>query len=114
MDSVGCHYASSLVNLLDAINEISDSLGGGIATNLTNIYTNFNPVVQAACVNGCNGNDWDGTPAFDPNCTSATTSCTECPSSIRNRNSCTTDATSACAAAGVVRMINNDPTFGWN
>ena len=114
MDESGCAYAGSIVNMLDGIAGISGIVSGATATALDNITTTFDTVITLACAFGCEGRAPDGTPGLDASCTFAASECTPCPLIMKNRTTCMDSQLSRCAAAGVVRFINDDPNgFGW-
>lgn len=113
MTETGCSYAGAIINLLDALEIISDSTSGTISTSLASIAETLDEGISASCALGCAGFDWNGTPGVDGDCTYDLTECATCPTKIRNRTACLSDEKSACAAAGIVRMINSNTTLGW-
>ncbi len=103
MTTEGCAYASAMLNLIDASEQMMDDLGllktvieallygeaGGPALKTS---------VNAACVQGC---------------TDCGITCSECPRNLRSRSTCdSTDATDteACAAVGIINHLINDDT----
>lgn len=113
VDEEGCSYAGSVLNLLDAIEETAGASSGSVQTALANISTTFGTAIQTACELGCQGRDWDTTAGADPACAFAAGTCTPCPTALRSRLSCVSDDQARCAAAGIVRFINEEPTNGW-
>ncbi len=114
METEGCAYAASIVNMLDGINEASNFIGPLIRTALSGIGTAFTSQINQACDLGCRGLNPDLTASGDASCTYAAGACTPCLDLLRNRNICSTDTQASCAASGIVRYINDDPLGnGW-
>jgi hypothetical protein len=116
----GCGYASSVLNFVDAIQAMQNSVPSNLQSSLNVIYTTFSTALNVACDYGCKGT----TPGVNPvlnfkngwtasGCAIAA-GCGSCPSTLRNRGSCTAQTTDAnsCAAAGIVNFINNSAA-GW-
>lgn len=99
----GCSLASSVVNLLDAIDAVSGVVSGSLATTLANIHTSLEAGINGACDAGCSTLAVAG-------CNLPAGTCSECPRALRDRTKCsavTTDPVS-CAAAGIVNFINTN------
>jgi len=113
MDEVGCAYAGNIVNMLDGINVASSTISGDVGGTLADIYDLFGAAIDNACLFGCTGADVFGV-VFDADCVIPGTECQTCPLEVRNRTTCIESTKGRCAAAGVVRYINDDPLgFGW-
>lgn len=105
----GCAYGSSMLNMLDAIEQVASDLEGqAIGVTLGNLATAFDAAIDAACESGCNG-------TFPTGCGFAPGSCSTCPTALRDRGSCeaTTTDINSCAAAGIAHFVNTDATVGW-
>lgn len=118
--SDGCAYASSVLNMVDAIESAQYYVSDELAQVYANMAATFNTALDTACTIACEnrmptvpesaivGAGWTVS-----GCTVGT--CSECPSSLRARANCTgaVDDLSSCAAAGIVNFIN-ESTVGWN
>lgn len=110
-----CGYAGSINNMLDGISAVGNQVSGTLGANLVAISTAIQTAIDDACNYGCQALDWDGvTPvaADAASCAFAAGTCSPCPTAIRTRTSCATDNESRCAAAGIIRFMNNSP-LGW-
>ena len=112
MDSTGCSYAGSILNMIDAIDDVSTVTSGSTANTLNTISVAFSTAMTIACSLGCQGRANDGTAGADADCTFSASDCETCPLKLRHRENCDSDAKSACAAAGIVRFVNDDSN-GW-
>ena len=108
VDVYGCTFAGSILNMIDGINNTADQLTGSIAGTLKTMASAFETLMNAACEAGCNG-------SYPTGCALAAGTCSTCPTTLRNRNSCTglTTDENSCAAAGMAHFINTDATNGW-
>jgi hypothetical protein len=91
----GCAFAAGLLNFYDGIKFIKDASSPSVAS----IYGQIESFLGSALDQGC-----------QLGCTLCLTdvSCTTCPTTLRNRDSCTgvnTD-TNSCAASGLVMFVN--------
>jgi hypothetical protein len=113
VDEAACTYASSVLTMFDTISQVGVDLGaavgGNLGTALTTLSTTFVSGFDLACEAGCQGSG--GTLS---GCNLPAGSCTPCPISLRNRNSCTGQVNdpASCAAAGLIYFINTSP-LGW-
>lgn len=120
MDTDGCTYAASILNFIDAIGRIRNSVNGAFATTLGAIHDRFSTVLNTSCNFGCLGTAPTGDITLDPKSVwtasgcAITAGCATCPSALRDRTRCSADVKdpSACAAAGIVNFINSS-TLGW-
>jgi hypothetical protein len=101
MDETGCGYASALLNLMDSLTVVGSQYTqlSGVSSAVTAASAGF----DAACAAGCTAH-----------CPSL--SCSGCPVSLRHRKACdrttaTTEKVEACAAAGLVGLMNS--ALGW-
>ena len=109
----GCAFAASVLNFFDSMHETKTQVNASLATEFATIYSAFSPALAQACDYGCKGTlsgtmDWGGTAS---GCAIAA-GCSSCPTTLRDRGSCTgavTDANS-CAAAGIVNWFISDVT----
>ncbi|MBC7690331.1 MAG: hypothetical protein H7222_01055 [Methylotenera sp.] len=106
-----CSYATSVLTLVDSINEVSQQVSGKIGTSLSQVSAAFSAGLNFYCDLGCKGLLPGGTVASS--CTIAA-GCATCPLGLRNRSLCTTSKTDpvGCAAAGVAAFVNGNP-LGW-
>ncbi|MGZ3688815.1 MAG: hypothetical protein ACXWP5_03725 [Bdellovibrionota bacterium] len=107
IDTNGVALASAAVNLIDSLQVLVTNLSGPVAQQMVQIKSLYQTAIFNACNAGCTGGSGSG-------CTIAA-GCTGCPFSVRDRNVFTnvvTDPT-ACAAAGVLNMIDSDIATGW-
>ncbi|MGK5083282.1 hypothetical protein WDW37_08240 [Bdellovibrionota bacterium FG-1] len=101
--SDGCAYASAMVNLVDSLGGLATATAGTkLSDTFTTLQTTFKTGIFAACNDGCTSLCSVG-------------ACLECPTTLRNRSSCTglTTDPNSCAAAGIINFINNTPAVGW-
>jgi hypothetical protein len=91
----GCAFVSGLLNFYDGLTYIQQSAPSNIASIYSEIATLLNGGLSAACQAGCM-------------LCGGSVSCTECPTTLRDRSSCTGLATdvNSCAAAGVINFVN--------
>ncbi len=92
----GCAFSAALLNMIDGIDSV---LAVALVSNdnYEKILSFLKPAINAACAFGC-----------ATTCAGAVT-CTSCPITLRNRDSCsglTTDVNS-CAAAGISLFVNS-------
>jgi hypothetical protein len=106
VDVYGCTYAGALLTMFDSITQvggtIGTSLGGTVGSTLTTAASTFSAALDSACDAGCTA---CGMPAG---------TCDPCPTTLRNRLSCTalnTDVNS-CAAAGIATFMDTN-VLGW-
>jgi hypothetical protein len=106
VDVYACTYAGALLTMFDSINQvgatIGSSLGGTVGSTLTTAASTFSTALDSACDAGC------------VTCGMPAGSCTPCPTTLRNRLSCTglnTDVNS-CAAAGIASFMDTS-VLGW-
>lgn len=109
----GCAYASGLVNMADAMSVSANYATGALATTLSQLGAGFTALADASCNLGCMGLEITLASANDPPCAYANNVCNPCPTTLRTRTGCQSDIKAACAAAGIVRVINDDPVNGW-
>lgn len=119
VDFYACLYASSLLNLFDAMSATGSSLSGPIASAMGQVGTIFADQLGEACNAGCRGEALHFIN-YDTGCAFADNDCTgssgrRCPAELRNPASCTgkTDDRASCAAAGLATYISMDPILGW-
>lgn len=121
LDEDGCHYAASVLNLMDGLEATADALTGNLQSNLKIIQTAFSTAVDAACSVGCRNVDppasiLDPTRDWGPSGCPVTTDCWKCPQALRDRRKCVADTTGSqqlrCAAAGIVNFVNYGD-LGW-
>jgi len=107
VDEEGCSYASSILNMIDAIDEVAPQFNPALATSFNALSSTFLTAMNTACASGCNA-------TFPTGCVMATP-CTACPFGLRNRKSCTGAINDqySCAAAGIAHFINVTPLLGW-
>lgn len=96
--SDGCAFASGVLNFADSLSflEAFSSSSSAITSKLSDLQIFLSEGLDAACQLGCT------------TCGGAV-SCSSCPLSLRNRNSCTGVSTdvNSCAAAGLVTFVNS-------
>ncbi|MFZ9596353.1 MAG: hypothetical protein ACO3A2_09780 [Bdellovibrionia bacterium] len=93
----GCSFVSGLLNFYDSLPYI---LGASSSTSVQSAYQSIDSFLSLGLDTACSAG-----------CTLCGLSCTSCPRTLRNRDSCTgqnSDANS-CAAAGVTAFVN----AGW-
>ncbi len=119
MDTIGCGYASALVNFADALGGFEEATSGEVAKTIGSVKTLFQQVIYGACEIGCMnsvGVDVDGSVIASWNLSGCTANvhCASCPYALRDRTSCTGTVSnvSSCAAAGLVNFMNTH-TLGW-
>jgi len=113
MTDASCAYASAVVNFADSLDTIVALVPSSMAGTISTIKGLIQTEIYQACDDGCTG----AIPLYSATgslCTIAA-GCAGCPMSLRKYNSCTAGTTneSACAAAGVIRFMNEHPA-GWN
>jgi hypothetical protein len=93
----GCAVASAIVNFNDGLRFISTNAAESVRKVYTDMRTLFEASMDTACSQGC------ATVCGDASL------CTSCPTTLRNRNSCTFLATdpNSCAAAGLTNFFIN-------
>lgn len=107
VDEDGCAFVGAIMNLLDSAGQLN--LGEGIALAISSSVGEIEDnVVSLGCELGCQ----------NPVCGFAAGECTPCPTLIRNRKGCDFNGDNdqkkaACAASGIVYVLNNDTSFGW-
>lgn len=112
MDETGCGYASGMLNLLDSIQSVANQVQGTLANSLNDVTGSLLTAVTAACESGCRG-------ILPTGCTLPAGTCNPCPTNLRVRTGCEDSSLAdalnpaACAAAGIVFLINNDASVGW-
>jgi hypothetical protein len=91
----GCNFASGLLNFYDGITFLKEAAPDNISAVYEKIQSFLGSALDQACSAGC---------TF---CNSSV-SCTACPTSLRNRDSCTGESTdvNSCAASGLVLFVN--------
>jgi hypothetical protein len=115
----GCGLAASVLNFLDAFEQSGSSLPSEISSVLTTVVSDTLTGLDEACAAGCS-NTVPSDPINNPNGTwvsagcAATTPCSSCPNTLRNRSSCTgvSSDVNSCAAAGLINFINSS-ALGW-
>ncbi|MBI2711805.1 MAG: hypothetical protein HYX41_02920 [Bdellovibrio sp.] len=91
----GCAFSSAILNFYDSLQYIDQ----GAPASAQKVYDTISVFLQtslnAACSYGCSHNG-------------CTMGCSSCPTTLRNRNSCTGQATDAnsCASAGIANFVN--------
>jgi hypothetical protein len=120
VDETACSYASSVVNMLDGINEVTGLLSGTLKNSLESISGAFSAQIADACNAGCRGGMHNGVNYAITGCSFADDICegtdeTPCVSALRDRTSCTGQVSNraTCAAAGIARFVSADPFVGW-
>jgi hypothetical protein len=134
----GCGYASSVLNFVDGLTQSQNNVPSSVKTAIGYILNGpsgspvtLQQILDAACDFGCMGikptvdanHSAAVVLALDPGGNWALTGCNfasgcntahQCPSTLRNRSSCTAQATdvNSCAAAGITNFINKSP-LGW-
>lgn len=106
VDEEGCGYAAALLNLMDSLAAIGASYTqlSGVTSAVTAAASGYDAMCDQGCQNLC--------PTLN-----AAGGCTgKCPATLRDRSACnrTTPATEdwdACAAAGLVTLMNSP--LGW-
>ena len=94
----GCAFASGLLNLYDGLTYVGNNSAPSVAEIYQTIASFLSDGLDASCTIGCQTCAALG----------ASVSCTSCPTTLKNRDSCTgaiTDVNS-CAAAGIVMFVN--------
>ncbi len=106
VDIDGCTFAASVMNMLDSFQQIGAS--SEKLNKISGTITTLTSLMNTACEAGCQG-------IIPTGCALAAGTCTVCPVSLRNRNSCTGAVSdkNSCAAAGISYLINTDLTAGW-
>ena len=101
--SDACTYAASILNYIDAAASTAAVVSGSLPTLLGKTASALGPLINAACDAGC------------VTCGFPVGSCTPCPTTLRNRATCTGLATdmNTCSAAGIANFINTGGTAGW-
>lgn len=142
VSSDGCGYTSSITNFVDALSQSRNSVPSGLGTAIgfilngpPGLNVSFQQVLDVACEYGCLGikPSQDANAArkaiyaliLDPTDSWTVSGCAglfpsgcntshSCPSTLRNRSSCTaqTSDVNSCAAAGLTNFINNS-LAGW-
>jgi len=92
--SIGCAYGAALTNLFDAAEAVKNSISGSAATAFNSILA-LKPGLDAACNAGCV-------------VCGGGVACNACPTTLKNRQSCTTLTTdvNSCASAGLATSVN--------
>ncbi|MDR3608714.1 MAG: hypothetical protein P4M08_15225 [Oligoflexia bacterium] len=123
MTEDGCGLAASVLNFLDATTSSASSLSASLANALTSNQALIYAGIAQACAYGCSNSLPAGAvdiAVYNPNgtwqasgCTMASP-CSACPSTLRNRSSCTAQSSdvNSCAAAGIINFINS-AVAGW-
>lgn len=93
-NAAGCAYGAALSNLFDAATAAQSAVSGSAANAFSSILT-IKAGLDIACTTGCT------------TCGGAV-SCGNCPSTLKNRQSCTAVTTdvNSCAAAGIATSVN--------
>ncbi len=101
MDETGCAYAAALLNLSDALDSVGSAYTAlsSISTAVSLVSAGFDAACDLGCTNLC------------PSLT-----CNGCPDTLRHYTACeratpTTQDADACAAAGLVTLMNSPA--GW-
>ena len=105
--NAACAYASSILNVIDAIGAVSNQISYGVGSSLNDFRGTFQGQIDSACQAGCSG--------VDPVCAAAglgPTDCTPCPRVLRDPEQCATSDAAACSALGIIDFINTSP-LGW-
>ncbi|MCC7440898.1 MAG: hypothetical protein IT285_04660 [Bdellovibrionales bacterium] len=111
VNETGCAYAGAVVSFFDGIDEAADLFPASTAAQLQAASTQFSAAIDDACDRGCRGVDSlnnvvDAPCAFN-DCGGV------CPYPLLGRLTCATDPRARCAAAGLVRFVNDDAALGW-
>ena len=90
----GCAFASALLLLSDSISTMSTIASSKAASTYSKVGNFLSAGLAAACQTGC------------ITC-GGSVSCTSCPTTLRNRSSCTGESTdeNSCAAAGIATFV---------
>lgn len=119
VDANGCALAASVLNFLDAFGAAGSVLPGTVSTAFGDVQSELLAGLGDACSYGCN-NTVPADPINNPNHTwvsaacAAASPCSTCPNTLRDRSSCTGQASdvNSCAAAGLINFINSS-ALGW-
>lgn len=102
MDEEGCGYASSLLNLVDSLAAVGASYTqlSGVSSAVSAVASGFDAACDQGCQNLCPSLSCNG----------------KCPATLRHRTACNrataaTEDLDACAAAGLVSLMNSP--LGW-
>lgn len=124
-DSTGCAYAGSVLNLFDNVGAVASAASGDISSSLEQADS-ISEYFGLACLAGCIAAPAALNPLgidFNTGCTISITDaaalCNPCPLKLRHRENCKNDDVAidknvvACAAAGIVTLINKNADLGW-
>jgi hypothetical protein len=101
MTTEGCAYASSFLNLLDAIDASGSLISVGLDTGLI-------AGINAGCAATCTAAVAAG------GCAKTAAECgTVCSTRLRHRRACGEDSVSKCHAVGLVNFINAGGSYGY-
>ena len=116
-DEEGCAYVGATLNLVDSIRTVGDLVRGDVGDDLLRLQAELETAFNAGCSLGCLGLD-SLANTVDAGCAAAgftAGDCDPCPIALRHREGCVGDDSAAsCAAAGLIRVINDDASIGWN
>jgi hypothetical protein len=92
----GCAFTSGLLNLIDGLDSIVSYVPSSSKSSFQSIISYLSSSTDAACAVGCTV------------ICAGSVSCSRCPTTLRNRNSCTglTTDVNSCAAAGLAYFVN--------
>jgi len=125
-DPTGCAYAGGVMSIFDAVQDIGTIAGPPLSNSLSQI-SQLKAAYDQACNAACQGLDAVAsglgidfsTLGCDMTASEAAALCAVCPAKLRHRSMCVDTTVPidknpvACAAAGVINMINNHPIVGW-
>jgi hypothetical protein len=91
----GCAFAAGILNFYDSLTYLKTVASGSAASTYASIQGSLSSALTTGCTRGC---------TF---CGGAV-SCTSCPTTLRDRSSCTGETTdeNSCAAAGLTNVVN--------
>ncbi|MCM0606439.1 MAG: hypothetical protein KA715_10145 [Xanthomonadaceae bacterium] len=125
-DTAGCAYAGAIMNMFDAIEAISSFSSptiSGAFSQITLLKDFFDDACNDACRGLNAGASASGLDYSANGCTmtaaEAASLCTDCPVKLRHRSMCADTSVTidknatACAASGIVIMMNDNPILGW-
>lgn len=94
--SDGCAFSAALLNFNDGLQFLSDRSTGSVKSAYDSITSFLGSGLDQGCALGCT-------------LCASSVSCTSCPTTLRNKASCTSLTTdvNSCAAAGLTTFVNN-------
>ena len=125
-DTTGCAYAGAIMNMFDAFTEMSTFSSTTISSSLSQI-SQMSAFFDTACKEACQGfNAAASSLAIDfsgngcnMTAAEAAVNCSKCPAKLRHRSFCNDTSVAinknavACAASGIVILMNTSNVLGW-